>query len=94
MGGKENRGGEWIQEQHSSTSAELPRTSRSTTLSRSLTPLQCVTASRFSSPADEDAGADMLRAVELDGERSGGRGRDSKQALIGEFSPLCCCRGT
>lgn len=46
------------------TSAELPRTSRRTTFSRSLTPLQCVTgaaaASCFSSAAaGDDAEADM-----------------------------------
>ena len=46
------------------TSAELPRTSRSTTLSRSLTPLQCLTGAAsclFSSPAGgDDAETDMV----------------------------------
>ena len=44
------------------TSTELPRTSGSTTLSRSLTPLQCLMgdASCFSPAGDDDTKADML----------------------------------
>ena len=79
--GRAGEGG-WI---HHSTSAELPRTSRRTTLSRSLTPLHCTTgaSSCFSSAAGVDAEADMSPPASS-GEHAGRAGQWSYWSLEAE----------